>query len=235
MVGRSGDLVRDPGGPVDSLHRGHGNRRPLLLHRSRCRRRRRAGWRRRRQRPALRGGSLVTPAEPRVEADGHRGERHGRRGRAALRRRRRHHRRRRAAVSLDTHVNVGMVGRSRNIGLAKRLRSGRRAHDAVRQEVPDVGRSAPINSASSTRWCRPAMLETADEIAHQIAPTRRPRCSCRCSACGQPRDAVHAERWSTPGRRCGCTGTTPTSEGPRAFAEKRDLVWYEEPPEARDR
>ena len=138
------------------------------------------------------------------------------------------------AVFLDTHVNVGMVGAIENIGLAKRLPLG----SALRMTLCGKKFRMPAERAYQLGLVDevvPAdkLLETADEIAHQIAANSPAAVQLSMQASGAASRCPTRRRWSTAGRCCGCTGTIPTSRRDRrAFAEKRDPVWYEEPAEA---
>ena len=136
------------------------------------------------------------------------------------------------AVFLDTHVNVGMVGAIENIGLAKRLPLG----SALRMTL--CGKKYRMSAERAHQLglvdeVVPAdkLLETADEIAHQIAansPTAvQLSMQCLWGSLEMPYTqsmeyawALLRMHWDHPDFK----------EGPRAFAEKRDPVWYEEPP-----
>ena len=135
-------------------------------------------------------------------------------------------------VFLDTHVNVGMVGAIENIGLAKRLPLG----SALRMTL--CGKKYRMSAERAHQLglvdeVVPAdkLLETADEIAHQIAansPTAvQLSMQCLWGSLEMPYTqsmeyawALLRMHWDHPDFK----------EGPRAFAEKRDPVWYEEPP-----
>jgi enoyl-CoA hydratase/carnithine racemase len=136
------------------------------------------------------------------------------------------------AVFLDTHVNVGMVGAIENIGLAKRLPLG----SALRMTL--CGKKFRMSAERAHQLglvdeVVPAdkLLETADEIAHQIAANSpaavQLSMQCLWGSLEMPYTqsmeyawALLRMHWNHP----------DFQEGPRAFAEKRDPVWYEEPP-----
>jgi E-phenylitaconyl-CoA hydratase len=137
-----------------------------------------------------------------------------------------------SAVFLDTHVNVGMVGAIENIGLAKRLPLG----SALRMTLCGKKYRMPAQRAYELGLVDevvPAdkLLETADEIAHQIAANSpaavQLSMQCLWASLEMPYTqsleyawALLRMHWDHPAFQ----------EGPRAFAEKRDPVWYEEPP-----
>ncbi|HEX6659373.1 MAG TPA: enoyl-CoA hydratase-related protein [Ilumatobacter sp.] len=137
-----------------------------------------------------------------------------------------------SAVFLDTHVNVGMVGAIENIGLAKRLPLG----SALRMTLCGKKYRMPAQRAYELGLVDevvPAdkLLETADEIAHQIAANSpaavQLSMQCLWASLEMPYTqsleyawALLRMHWDHPDFK----------EGPRAFAEKRDPVWYEEPP-----
>jgi E-phenylitaconyl-CoA hydratase len=137
-----------------------------------------------------------------------------------------------SAVFLDTHVNVGMVGAIENIGLAKRLPLG----SALRMTLCGKKYRMPAQRAYELGLVDevvPAdkLLETADEIAHQIAANSpaavQLSMQCMWASLEMPYTqsleyawALLRMHWDHPDFK----------EGPRAFAEKRDPVWYEEPP-----
>ena len=136
-----------------------------------------------------------------------------------------------SAVFLDTHVNVGMVGAIENIGLAKRLPLG----SALRMTLCGKKYRMPAQRAYELGLVDevvPAdkLLETADEIAHQIAANSpaavQLSMQCMWASLEMPYTqsleyawALLRMHWDHPDFK----------EGPRAFAEKRDPVWYEEP------
>jgi enoyl-CoA hydratase/carnithine racemase len=135
------------------------------------------------------------------------------------------------AVFLDTHVNVGMVGAIENIGLAKRLPLG----SALRMTL--CGKKYRMSAERAHQLglvdeVVPAdkLLETADEIAHQIAANSpaavQLSMQCLWGSLEMPYTqsmeyawALLRMHWDHPDFK----------EGPKAFAEKRDPVWYEEP------
>ena len=135
------------------------------------------------------------------------------------------------AVFLDTHVNVGMVGAIENIGLAKRLPLG----SALRMTLCGKKFRMPAQRAYELGLVDelvPAdkLLETAEEIAHQIAANSpaavQLSMQCLWGSLEMPYTqsmeyawALLRMHWDHPDFK----------EGPRAFAEKRDPVWYEEP------
>jgi len=137
-----------------------------------------------------------------------------------------------SAVFLDTHVNVGMVGAIENIGLAKRLPLG----SALRMTLCGKKYRMPAQRAYELGLVDevvPAdkLLETADEIAHQIAANSpaavQLSMQCLWASLEMPYTqsleyawALLRMHWDHPDFK----------EGPRAFAEKRDPVWHEEPP-----
>ena len=137
-----------------------------------------------------------------------------------------------SAVFLDTHVNVGMVGAIENIGLAKRLPLG----SALRMTLCGKKYRMPAQRAYELGLVDevvPAdkLMETADEIAHQIAANSpaavQLSMQCLWASLEMPYTqsleyawALLRMHWDHPDFK----------EGPRAFAEKRDPVWYEEPP-----
>ena len=137
-----------------------------------------------------------------------------------------------SAVFLDTHVNVGMVGAIENIGLAKRLPLGSalrmtlcgKKYRMPAQRAYELGLVDEVVSADK-------LLETADEIAHQIAANSpaavQLSMQCLWASLEMPYTqsleyawALLRMHWDHPDFK----------EGPRAFAEKRDPVWHEEPP-----
>jgi E-phenylitaconyl-CoA hydratase len=136
------------------------------------------------------------------------------------------------AVFLDTHVNVGMVGAIENIGLAKRLPLG----SALRMTLCGKKYRMPAQRAYELGLVDEVvpgdkLLETADEIAHQIAANSpaavQLSMQCLWASVEMPYTqsleyawALLRMHWDHPDFK----------EGPRAFAEKRDPVWYEEPP-----
>ncbi len=116
------------------------------------------------------------------------------------------------AVFLDTHVNVGMVGAIENIGLAKRLPLG----SALRMTLCGKKFRMPAERAYQLGLVDEVappdkLMETADEIAHQIAANSPAAVQLSMQACGARLEMPTRNRWSTAGRCCGCTGTTPTS------------------------
>ncbi len=136
------------------------------------------------------------------------------------------------AVFLDTHVNVGMVGAIENIGLAKRLPLG----SALRMTL--CGKKYRMSAERAHQLglvdeVVPAdkLLETADEIAHQIAansPTAvQLSMQCLWGSLEMPYTQAMEYAWALLRMHW---DHPDFKEGPRAFAEKRDPVWYEEPP-----
>jgi E-phenylitaconyl-CoA hydratase len=136
------------------------------------------------------------------------------------------------AVFLDTHVNVGMVGAIENIGLAKRLPLG----SALRMTL--CGKKFRMSAERAHQLglvdeVVPAdkLLETADEIAHQIAansPTAvQLSMQCLWGSLEMPYTQAMEYAWALLRMHW---DHPDFKEGPRAFAEKRDPVWYEEPP-----
>jgi E-phenylitaconyl-CoA hydratase len=137
-----------------------------------------------------------------------------------------------SAVFLDTHVNVGMVGAIENIGLAKRLPLG----SALRMTLCGKKYRMPAQRAYELGLVDevvPAdkLMETADEIAHQIAANSpaavQLSMQCLWASLEMPYTqsleyawALLRMHWDHPDFK----------EGPKAFAEKRDPVWYEQPP-----
>ena len=137
-----------------------------------------------------------------------------------------------SAVFLDTHVNVGMVGAIENIGLAKRLPLG----SALRMTLCGKKYRMPAQRAYELGLVDevvPAdkLMETADEIAHQIAANSpaavQLSMQCLWASLEMPYTqsleyawALLRMHWDHPDFK----------EGPKAFAEKRDPVWHEEPP-----
>jgi enoyl-CoA hydratase/carnithine racemase len=133
------------------------------------------------------------------------------------------------AVFLDTHVNVGMVGAIENIGLAKRLPLG----SALRMTLCGKTYRMPARRAYELGLVDELvppdkLMETADGIAHQIAansPTAvQLSMQCIWNSLELPYTmsmeyawALLRMHWDHPDFK----------EGPRAFAEKRDPVWYE--------
>lgn len=136
------------------------------------------------------------------------------------------------AVFLDTHVNVGMVGAIENIGLAKRLPLG----SALRMTLCGKKFRMPAQRAYDLGLVDEIvppdkLMETADEIAHQIAANSpaavQLSMQCLWGSLEMPYTqsmeyawALLRMHWDHPDFK----------EGPRAFAEKREPVWYEEPP-----
>jgi len=135
------------------------------------------------------------------------------------------------AVFLDTHVNVGMVGAIENIGLAKRLPLG----SALRMTL--CGKKFRMSAQRAHQLglvdeVVPAdkLLETADDIAHQIAANSPAAVQLSMQAIWGSLEMPYTQameygwallrmHWDHPDFK----------EGPRAFAEKRDPVWYEPP------
>ncbi len=135
------------------------------------------------------------------------------------------------AVFLDTHVNVGMVGAVENIGLAKRLPLGSalrmtlcgRAYRMSAQRAYELGLVDEVVPADK-------LLETADEIAHQIAANSPAAVQLSMQAVWSSIEMGYTQaleygwallrmHWDHPDFK----------EGPRAFAEKREPQWFEPP------
>lgn len=130
---------------------------------------------------------------------------------------------------VDTHVNVGMVGAIENIGLAKRLPLG----TALRMTL--VGRDYRLTAQRAYELGlvdeivpKEQLLETADKIAHQIAKNSPAAVTLSMQALWNSLESGYSQsmeygwalirmHWDHPDFR----------EGPRAFAEKREPVWYE--------
>jgi E-phenylitaconyl-CoA hydratase len=135
------------------------------------------------------------------------------------------------AVFLDTHVNVGMVGAIENIGLAKRLPLG----SALRMTLCGKKFRMPAERAYQLGLVDELvpgdkLMETADEIAHQIAANSPAAVQLSMQAIWGSLEMPYTQsmeygwallrmHWDHPDFK----------EGPRAFAEKRDPVWYEAP------
>jgi enoyl-CoA hydratase/carnithine racemase len=133
------------------------------------------------------------------------------------------------AVFLDTHVNVGMVGAIENIGLAKRLPFG----SAMRMTLCGRSYRMPARRAYELGLVDEVvapdkLLETADEIAHQIAANSPAAVQLSMQAMWGSLEMGYTQameygwallrmHWDHPDFK----------EGPRAFAEKRDPQWYE--------
>ncbi len=135
------------------------------------------------------------------------------------------------AVFLDTHVNVGMVGAIENIGLAKRLPLG----SALRMTLCGKKFRMPAQRAYELGLVDevvPAdkLMETADEIAHQIAANSpaavQLSMQCLWGSLEMPYTQAMEYAWALLRMHW---DHPDFKEGPRAFAEKRDPVWYEEP------
>ncbi|MFI5040589.1 MAG: enoyl-CoA hydratase/isomerase family protein [Acidimicrobiales bacterium] len=135
------------------------------------------------------------------------------------------------AVFLDTHVNVGMVGALENIGLAKRLPLGSalrmtlcgRSYRMPAQRAYELGLVDEVVPADK-------LLETADEIAHQIAANSPAAVQLSMQAMWGSLEMGYRDsleygwallrmHWDHPDFK----------EGPRAFAEKREPQWYDAP------
>ena len=136
------------------------------------------------------------------------------------------------AVFLDTHVNVGMVGAIENIGLAKRLPLG----SALRMTLCGKKYRMPAQRAYELGLVDevvPAdkLLETADEVAHQIAANSpaavQLSMQCLWGSLEMPYTQAMEYAWALLRMHW---DHPDFKEGPRAFAEKRDPVWHEEPP-----
>ena len=128
------------------------------------------------------------------------------------------------AVFLDTHVNVGMVGAIENIGLAKRLPLG----SALRMTLCGKKFRMPAERAYQLGLVDevvPAdkLMETADEIAHQIAANSPAAVQLSMQAIWGSLEMPYTQameygwallrmHWDHPDFK----------EGPRAFAEKRE-------------
>ena len=135
------------------------------------------------------------------------------------------------AVFLDTHVNVGMVGAIENIGLAKRLPLG----SALRMTLCGKKFRMPAQRAYELGLVDevvPAdkLMETADEIAHQIAANSpaavQLSMQCLWGSLEMPYTQAMEYAWALLRMHW---DHPDFKEGPKAFAEKRDPVWYEEP------
>ena len=124
-----------------------------------------------------------------------------------------------------------MVGAIENIGLAKRLPLG----SALRMTLCGKKYRMPAQRAYQLGLVDevvPAdkLLETADEIAHQIAANSPAAVQLSMQASGAASRCPTRSRWSTRWALLRMHWDHPDfKEGPRAFAEKRDPVWYEEP------
>ncbi len=135
------------------------------------------------------------------------------------------------AVFLDTHVNVGMVGAIENIGLAKRLPLGSALRMTLcgkkfrmpAQRAYDLGLVDELVPADK-------LMETADEIAHQIAANSpaavQLSMQCLWGSLEMPYTQAMEYAWALLRMHW---DHPDFKEGPKAFAEKRDPVWYEEP------
>jgi enoyl-CoA hydratase/carnithine racemase len=133
------------------------------------------------------------------------------------------------ALFLDTHVNVGMVGAIENIGLAKRLPLG----SALRMTLCGRSYRMPASRAYELGLvdelvAADKLLDTADEIAHQIAANSPAAVQLSMQAIWSSLEMgyTHAQEygwallrmhWDHPDFK----------EGPRAFAEKREPNWYD--------
>lgn len=135
-----------------------------------------------------------------------------------------------SAVFLDSHVNVGMVGGVENVGLARRLPLGSalrmtlcgRSYQMTAQRAYELGLVDEVVPLER-------LLETADEIAHQIAANSPAAVQLSMQAVWSSLEMGYKQaqeygwslarlHWSHPDFR----------EGPRAFAEKRVPRWHVE-------
>jgi len=133
------------------------------------------------------------------------------------------------AVFLDTHVNVGMVGAIENIGLAKRLPLG----SALRMTLCGKKYRMPAQRAYELGLVDevvPAdkLLETADEVAHQIAANSpaavQLSMQCLWGSLEMPYTQAMEYAWALLRMHW---DHPDFKEGPRAFAEKRAPQWYD--------
>jgi E-phenylitaconyl-CoA hydratase len=135
------------------------------------------------------------------------------------------------ATFVDTHVNVGMVGAIENIGLAKRLPLG----TALRMTL--AGRAFRLTAARAYQLGmieevvpQDKLLETADEIAHQIAANSPAAVTLSMQAMWNSLEDGYTQAmeygWALARMHW---GHPDFKEGPRAFAEKREPQWYEPP------
>jgi E-phenylitaconyl-CoA hydratase len=133
------------------------------------------------------------------------------------------------AVFLDSHVNVGMVGGVENIGLARRLPLGAalrmtlcgRSYQMTAERAHELGLVDEVVPLDR-------LLETADEIAHQIAANSPAAVQLSMQAIWSSLDMSYTQaqeygwslvrmHWAHPDFK----------EGPRAFVEKRAPRWHE--------
>jgi enoyl-CoA hydratase/carnithine racemase len=129
---------------------------------------------------------------------------------------------------LDAHVNVGLVGAIENIGLAKRLPLGTALQMTLmgRDFRLDVERAHQLGLVDRV-VPRERLMETAREIAATIARnspsavSRSQQAIWGSLAMSYPQALEYGWnlvklQWSHP----------DMIEGPKAFVEKRDPVWY---------
>jgi E-phenylitaconyl-CoA hydratase len=134
-----------------------------------------------------------------------------------------------SAVFLDTHVNVGMVGAIENIGLAKRLPLG----SALRMTLCGRSYRMPARRAYELGLVDELvpldkLLETADDIAHQIAANSPAAVQLSMQAMWGSLDMGYAQAMEYGWALARMHWDHPDfKEGPRAFAEKRSPEWFE--------
>ncbi len=132
------------------------------------------------------------------------------------------------AAFMDTHVNVGMVGAVENIGLAKRLPLGSALRMTLCGKAYRMTAERAYQLGLVDELCEPAdLMSTAEEIARQICANSPAAVSLSQQAVWSSvelgyRDSLEygwallRMHWDHPDFK----------EGPKAFVERREPVWY---------
>ncbi|MBW2229627.1 MAG: enoyl-CoA hydratase/isomerase family protein [Deltaproteobacteria bacterium] len=138
----------------------------------------------------------------------------------------------RNAKFMDTHVNVGMVGALENVGLAKRLPLGSALRMTLmgRHYRMPAERAYQLGLVDELADTPAAALALADEMAAQMLENSPQAMALSKQAVWGAVEQGYADALEKAwGLLRVHWGHPDFTEGPRAFAEKRDPVWNPDP------
>jgi E-phenylitaconyl-CoA hydratase len=138
----------------------------------------------------------------------------------------------RNAQFMDTHVNVGMVGALENVGLAKRLPLGSALRMTLmgRHYRMPAERAHQLGLVDELAETADAARALADEMAGQLLQNSPQAMALSKQAVWGAVEHGYADALDKAWALLRVHWGHPDfSEGPRAFAEKRDPVWNPDP------